>query len=223
LQELVMVDTANVRATRLPAEQTALVEPVSIAVHAVARARVRSDEEVVVFGAGPIGFATAIAARDRGASVSMVDPVASRRDLVALAGFQAGPADAASLEDLRGECTPHVIIDTTGRPEVLQTALDLAGHGGRVAVVGLTSAAAPVCSGVLPIKELDLVGVSCCVADEFASAVELVRAYQAVLDLFVSHTFPLRRVREAFELLERDPETTFKALIDLRPDRGGTR
>jgi threonine dehydrogenase-like Zn-dependent dehydrogenase len=77
-----------------------------------------------------------------------------------------------------------------------------------------------VCSGTLPHKELDVLGVSCCVAEEFAAAVELVRAHRGLFDTFVSHTFPLDRVGDAFELLERDPETAYKALVDMRPETG---
>ena len=89
-------------------------------------------------------------------------------------------------------------------------------------VVGLTSATAPVCSGTLPFKELDLLGVSCCVADEFAAAVELVAAHGELFDTFVSHTFPLTGVGDAFELLEHEPDAAYKALIDLRPETGAT-
>ena len=223
LQDLVLVDTANVvSAADLAPAQTALVEPVSIAIHTVVRAGVRAGEQVVVFGAGPIGFATAIAARDHGGRVTLVDPVASRRELVARAGFDAGAPDASSLGGLGADAGPHTVIDTTGRPDVLQIALDLASNGGRVVVVGLTGASAPVCSGTLPFKELDVLGVSCCVADEFAAAVELVRSHRGLFDTFVSHTFPLDHVNDAFELLEHDPESAYKALIDLRSETGAT-
>jgi len=223
LQDLVLVDTANVvAADDLSPAQTALVEPVSIAIHTVVRAGVRAGEQIVVFGAGPIGFATAIAARERGGRVTLIDPVVYRRELVNRAGFEAGAPDPASLGALGGVAGPHTVIDTTGRPDVLQTALDLAGNGGRVVVVGLTGASAPVCSGTLPFKELDVLGVSCCVADEFAAAVALVRGHRGLFDTFVSHTFPLDRVNDAFELLEHDPETAYKALIDLRPETGAT-
>ncbi|MET0909548.1 MAG: alcohol dehydrogenase catalytic domain-containing protein, partial [Ilumatobacteraceae bacterium] len=223
LQDLVLVDTANVvLAGDLDRAQTALVEPASIAIHTVARAAVRPEEQVVVFGAGPIGFATAIAARDRGGRITLVDPVDARRDLVARVGFETETPDSPSLALLCGGAGPHTIIDTTGRPEVLQRTLDLAANGGRVVVVGLTGASAPVCSGTLPHKELDVLGVSCCVAEEFAAAVELVRAHRGLFDTFVSHTFPLDRVDDAFALLEQDPGAAYKLLIDLRAESGAT-
>ena len=56
----------------------ALIEPVSVAVRAVARGRVAPGEHVVILGAGPIGQALALAATDRGASVLLVDRLESR-------------------------------------------------------------------------------------------------------------------------------------------------
>jgi threonine dehydrogenase-like Zn-dependent dehydrogenase len=60
---------------------TALVEPVSIAVRSVARARIAEGERVVVLGAGPIGQALTLAASDKGASVLLVDRLESRLEL----------------------------------------------------------------------------------------------------------------------------------------------
>jgi threonine dehydrogenase-like Zn-dependent dehydrogenase len=45
---------------------TAFVEPASVAVHALARGRLEPGERVVVFGAGPIGLATTLAAASAG-------------------------------------------------------------------------------------------------------------------------------------------------------------
>src|SRR5262245_8418566 len=56
----------------------ALIEPVSIAVRAVVRARIEEGEKAVVFGAGPIGQALAAAIVDRGARVLLLDRVPSR-------------------------------------------------------------------------------------------------------------------------------------------------
>ncbi|SFL44022.1 zinc-binding dehydrogenase [Geodermatophilus ruber] len=229
LQEHLLVDTAAlVVTTGLTAEQTSLVEPVSIAVHAVARGRVAPQESVVVLGAGPIGAACALAARDAGGDVLVVDPVASRRELLASLGFPAvapdAPGLAAAVDAHAGPEGPHVVIDTTGAPAVLGTAMDLAGHGGRVVVVGMTAASAPTSPGPLPIKELDVLGVSCCTYAEFAAAVELVRRNTAAIDALVSHVVPLTGTTDALHLLEGRAAEAVKVLVDLRapapsPDR----
>jgi L-gulonate 5-dehydrogenase len=55
------------------------VEPASVAVHAVARGRLRAGEQVLVIGVGPIGLAVLAAARHEKARVMSVDPVKGRR------------------------------------------------------------------------------------------------------------------------------------------------
>src|SRR4051812_7693113 len=87
LQDQLLVDAAQVFPVgdQDPA-LAALIEPVSIAVRAVVRGDVTAGEHVVVLGAGPIGQAVALAATDRGASVLLVDTLASRLERGAALG-----------------------------------------------------------------------------------------------------------------------------------------
>jgi L-gulonate 5-dehydrogenase len=223
LQELLTVPTASIVATpTLSSVQTALVEPVSIGVHAATRARIVPGDSVVVFGAGPIGVAAALAARDRGGDVLVVDPVDGRRALLARAGFAVTWAEDAELTAQvtahSGPDGPDVVVDTTGRAALLPTVLDLAGHGGRVAVVGLTSATAPTSPGPIPFKELDVLGVSCCLREEFAAAADLVARHPEVADSMVSHVFGLDEVAGALQLLDERPTEAFKVLVDVSGD-----
>ena len=220
LQELYTVPTSNLVATpALTARQGSLIEPVAVSVHAVNRGRVAAGERVVVLGAGPIGAAAALAAADRGAVVLVVDPVAARRELVRSWGFEADwPAAEAMVEriaDHGGPEGPHAIIDTTGQPAVLDTAIAAVGHGGRIVVVGLTGAAAPVHPGPLPLKELDVIGTSCCLYDEFLAAADLVRRHAETMTTLVSHRLPLTDTAAAFRQLDEHPQDTVKVLIEL--------
>ena len=55
----------------LPLDQAALVEFLAIGAHAARRAEIRGGERTLVVGAGPIGIATALFARARGAEVTL--------------------------------------------------------------------------------------------------------------------------------------------------------
>ena len=68
---------------------------------------------------------------------------------------------------------------------------------GRVVVVGLSSERAPVRVGDLPFRELDLLGSSCCGADDFAAAVELVGRRRDEAAPLVTHQFTLEQAPEA--------------------------
>ena len=72
----------------LDPDSACFVEPASVAVHALARGRLQAGEQVVVFGAGPIGLAMLAAAVHRGARVMSVDPMAGRRDLAKRLGAE---------------------------------------------------------------------------------------------------------------------------------------
>jgi L-gulonate 5-dehydrogenase len=216
---------------RLPAAQvfpvgdqdaavTAFIEPVSIAVRAVDRGRIAAGERVVVLGAGPIGQAVALAATDRGASVLLVDRLESRLELGRASGaelLQVGEdVDiVAAAGAWAGEERPEVVIEATGVPELVQPAITLVSHAGRVVVVGLSDSPAPVRVGDLPFKELDLLGVSCCNAEEFAEAVALVARRSEAVAPLVTHEFPLEEAPQAIEYAMGHPAEVMKAVVWL--------
>jgi threonine dehydrogenase-like Zn-dependent dehydrogenase len=90
----------------LDPDSTAFVEPASVVVHVLARGRLQPGEQVVVFGAGPIGLATVLAAAGAGAQVLSIDPVAGRRDLATWLGAEcvawAPPAELLEEIDVIG-------------------------------------------------------------------------------------------------------------------------
>jgi threonine dehydrogenase-like Zn-dependent dehydrogenase len=191
---------------------TAFVEPASIAVHALARGRLEAGEQAVVFGAGPIGLATTLAAAAAGARVTTVDPVPARRDLAKRLGAER--ATWASAEALRDEVQdwtngegPPLVVETSGETGVLPQAVNLVSAAGRVVVVGMSSGTAPLRPGAFPEKEIDVVGSSCATADDFCTAISLVSANRASLTALFSHHFPLTRTAEAFEFaMKRSPD-----------------
>jgi L-gulonate 5-dehydrogenase len=197
---------------------TALVEPVSIAVRSVERGRVAADERVVVFGAGPIGQSVALAAIDRGAAVLLVDRLEQRVRYGSAAGaevLQADTTEAAVADALAwsGGEGPEVVVEATGAPELLRSALDLVSPAGRVVVVGLSDRDAPVRVGRVPFKEIDVLGVSCCNADEFAAAVDLVSRRRDVAAPLVTHQFALDDAPPAIEYVFRNQDEVMKAVV----------
>jgi L-gulonate 5-dehydrogenase len=201
----------------------ALIEPVSIAVRAVARGRVAAREKVVVFGAGPIGQAVAVAASERGASVLLVDRVSSRLEQGRATGadtlVSGDDPPVAAIREWAGGDGPEVVFEATGVPELARTGVDVVTPAGRVVVVGLSSRDTPVRVGDLAFKEIDVLGVSCCNGDEFAEAVSLVARRQASLAGLVTHEFPLEETPAAIDYAMRNPAEVMKAVIRLEGPR----
>lgn len=53
-------------------EEAALLEPLSVGVHACKRANIKIGSKVLITGAGPIGLVTLLAAKAMGASVVVI-------------------------------------------------------------------------------------------------------------------------------------------------------
>ena len=204
----------------LDPDSASFVEPASVAVHALARARLQPGEQVVVFGAGPIGLATLVAAVSQGARVLTVDPVASRRDLAKRLGAEAVTwAPEAELRELTREWAksegPPLVIETSGEVGVLPQAAEMVSAAGRVVVVGMSSGAVPIRPGAFPEKEIDVIGSSCATAGDFRDAIKLVAAHRAAVAELFSHHFPLARAAEAFEFAMSRPQDAVKIVVTV--------
>jgi L-gulonate 5-dehydrogenase len=198
----------------------ALVEPVSIAVRAAARGRVAKGERVVVLGAGPIGQALVLAVGDRGASALVVDTLPSRLEQAMRLGAETlhvSPGDdvVAAAREWAGGDGPEVVFEATGVPRLVQTSIELVAPAGRVVVVGLSGEDAPVRVGSLPLKEIDVLGTSCCAGDEFAAAVDLVGRHRDVAAALVTHEFTLEQAPEAIAYAMTHPTEVMKAVVRI--------
>lgn len=199
---------------------TAFAEPASIAVHALVRGGLQAGEQVVVFGAGPIGLATVLAAAHAGARVLSVDPVTARRDLAKRLGAEHAawlPATELieEVRDWTGGEGPPLVVETSGEPAVLPQAIEMVSAAGRVVVVGMSSAAAPIRPGAFPEKEIEVIGSSCATAEDFRNAIRLVSANRASLAALFSHHFPLSRAAEAFEFAMKRPPDAIKIVVTV--------
>ena len=227
------VDGALQERLRVPASQvfavgdmapavTAFVEPTSIGVRTVVRARVSAGERVVVLGAGPIGQAVSLAARDLGAAVLMADVVPERLEHARAMGAEevvCGDAAAVAdqVRDWAGADGPAVLIETTGVPAVVRSAFDVVAPAGprRRGARAHHHVSRPR-KGV-PIRELDVLGVSCCNAGEFAAAVDLVRRNEEVVARLITDEFAFERAPEALRYVAGGSPELMKAVITVAP------
>jgi threonine dehydrogenase-like Zn-dependent dehydrogenase len=196
----------------------AMAEPLSIAVRAVRRAQLRAGERAVVLGAGPIGQCICLVARERGAELLVVDLQDSRLALSASMGadtlvWTGAETVVAAARDWAGPDGPPVVFDATGAPAAVRAMVEIVASAGRAVQVGMSNENVSLRIGSLTEKELDLLGVSCCGAEEFAQAVALVQRSQPTLERMISHEFSLERAPEALEFAIRNPTEVMKVVI----------
>ena len=196
----------------------ALAEPVSIAVRAVRRGRIEPGEPVVVLGAGPIGQCVAVVARERGAELLVVDLQASRLEMSRAIGAETllwrdRTQVVGDARGWAGQGGPPVVVDATGAPEAVRAMVDMVASAGRAVQVGMSVAEVPLPIGTLTEKELDLLGVSCCDADDFAMAVGVVERNADTLSRLISHQFELSQAPEALRFAMSNPTEVMKVVI----------
>ncbi|RVT93827.1 zinc-dependent alcohol dehydrogenase [Sphingomonas crocodyli] len=120
----------------------AMVEPLAVAHHAVEMAGVKSNSTVLIMGLGPIGAATALFARMKGARhVVVSEPSPVRRalaiDLGATAVIDPKSEDvSARFAAITGRA-PEIVFECVGNPGLLKQAVGYAGVRGQVVVAGV--------------------------------------------------------------------------------------
>ncbi|MDE2515554.1 MAG: alcohol dehydrogenase catalytic domain-containing protein [Rhodospirillales bacterium] len=141
----------------------ALVEPLSVGFHAVARGKVGKGDRVAVLGCGMIGMGVVIAAAAAGAEVIAIDPAPAKRALAHAFGAAhtldplAGDVVAA-VAALTGDDGVDVAIEAVGLPETFTQAVAMACFAGRVVYVGYAKAPVSYQTQVFNLKELDIHG-----------------------------------------------------------------
>lgn len=201
----------------MPYERGALVEPTTIAYHAVQRAQPRVGHVVLVLGAGPIGLLVLQIAKLQGAKVIVADQFKNRLALASEFGadhvvdFAQTPTPEAT-KALTGGMGADIVIDATGSPHGFQSALDSVAPGGRIAIVGLPSEPASVNVMALARNEVTVVGCVTCVFD-FPTAVELLHHQKVDVSPFEAEQYRFTDVHRAFENLEK--KTAVKPVLIL--------
>jgi threonine dehydrogenase-like Zn-dependent dehydrogenase len=115
----------------------------SIALQGVRKARIELGEGVAVLGQGLVGqLALQFARLDGGFPAIGVDLSEGRRAISLRCGADAAlDPRAADFRDRLAEATgggPAAVIEATGSPEPVKQALEIAGNGGRIILLGST-------------------------------------------------------------------------------------
>lgn len=181
----------------------ALAEPFAVCLHAVKQAGSLLGKTVLVSGCGPIGCLTIAAARLAGAQrVIACDVVAEPLAIAERLGADEvvinGP-DATDLDRYKaGKGRIDVAFDCSGHPAAVATAIECLRPRGTLVAVGLGGAMTFPLPSVVT-KELTVVG-SFRFDAEFGEAVSLISSKRVDLSPLISHTYPIDRAVEAFDL-----------------------
>jgi len=196
----------------------AMVEPLSVGLHAVEAAAPSPGEDVLVLGAGPVGLSIALWAKHLGArEVVISDPLAHRRELATRLGATAlidpsGEEVPEAFHKITGHA-PRMIFECVGRPGMIQDCVGLAQRGGKILSAGMCmqpDTLMPVLSGA---KELTIQFVSYYRHADFALTVDMLGAGRIDPAPMVTDRIELDSLPAAFEAL-RKPSTECKVIVE---------
>ncbi len=207
----------------LPANVLVLIEPFCISWHGVSRANIVKGERVLVVGTGTIGVLAAVAAKAKGAEVTVCDVAEDKLDYAyrtfamdhKLLNSSPEAFDKGVAEITNGDGF-DVTIEAVGLPSTFQNCIDAACYGGRVVVIGVSKRNIDdFFFTIIQKKELDIYGSRNALKKDFIELIDLVRAGGVDLPKIVTNVYKLDEADRAFADFAANAGKMLKVLIDF--------
>jgi L-iditol 2-dehydrogenase len=201
-------------------EHAAMVEPVSIALHAVSRLPIRLNDTAVVVGAGMIGLLVVQGLRAAGCGrVYAVDVEPARLELACRLGADEGiparqgdvVAEIARRTAGRGA---DLAVEAVGVAETVLTAIGCVRKGGSVGLVGNITPKTELPLQAVVTRELTLYG-SCASAGEYPACLDLIARKTIQVEPLIAAVADLSEGAGWFDRLHRGGAGLMKVI--LRP------
>jgi L-iditol 2-dehydrogenase len=203
-------------------EQGAMIEPIAVAVHAVARAGDLDGHRVAVLGGGPIGNLVAQVARSNGAHILITDLSPYRLDVARRCGLSAtaNPAEedlGVASARVFGACGFDVAFECVGIEATMTEAIANLAKGGTLVVVGVFGEKPRVDLGLVQDRELNLRGTLMYQRQDYERAAEWVGSGKVLTEPLMSKHFTLDHYLDAYRFIDEQRDRTMKVFIDLTP------
>ncbi len=206
-REYVNLPAANLLAIPpgMSLELATVVEPLAVALHSMQFAALGPDDTVAVIGAGPIGLLTVACAKLRGVKrIWAIDPVARRRELAKALGADVAitPGELDEVQKDTGGRGVDCAIDCAAKSHTTNDAIRLTRNAGRVVITGIHSDT-HVGFQMSPLRRKELTVFNVRRSNhESPAALEMMSKRQEWFAPLVTHTRPIDRIGEAFEIAE---------------------
>ncbi|XP_043261155.1 sorbitol dehydrogenase-like [Colletes gigas] len=202
-------------------EEGALLEPLSVGVHACKRANIGIGSKVLILGAGPIGLVSLLVAKAMGANkIVITDLVQNRLDVAKKLG-----ADETLLvkreykeedvvkkvHDLFGE-EPDKSIDASGAQSSIRLAILATKSGGVAVLVGMGAPEIQVPLINALVREVDIRGVFR-YANDYDDALNLVATGKVNVKPLITHNYKMEDTVAAFDTAKSGQSDVIKIMI----------
>ncbi|MDA7906320.1 zinc-binding alcohol dehydrogenase family protein [Mariniblastus sp.] len=205
---------------KLSLQELALVEPLTVGFHAVARGQVRENDTVAVIGCGAIGLGVIAGAKFRNARVIAIDIEDSKSPVAKACGaneFINSSQENVSerLKELTDGHGPNVIIEAVGHPATYRMAVEEVCFAGRVVYIGWAKAPIEYETKFFVLKELDIRGSRNALPEDFRDVITMLESGGFPLEAVITKTVSMLEAPAAMDAWAADPGSITKIQIDL--------
>ncbi|MBB2976176.1 (R,R)-butanediol dehydrogenase/meso-butanediol dehydrogenase/diacetyl reductase [Microbacterium endophyticum] len=212
----------HVIGNKIPLDEAALIEPLSVGYHAYKRSDGKAGDFALITGAGPIGLLTAAVLQAQGITVAISEPSELRRQKALETGvathvFDPRESDVVAqvngLTDGRGA---DIAFECTSVQPALDTLFAAVKPTGVIVVVSIWGHPGQLDMQQLVLKEIDLRGTIGYV-NSHPAAIALVQEGKVNLKPFITAKIGLDDlIDKGFDTLINRNETAVKILVDPR-------
>ncbi len=210
---------------KLSYEQLALVETLAIGCHATDRGAAGSGDHVLIIGAGPIGLATLEFTRLTGATVTVMDMVASRlefcRTHYGIKHTVLFKGDGSELEQLQAITNGDmflVVTDATGNKHSMSGAMKYVAHTGSLVYVGITTEEISFVHPALHRPEMTLKASRNAMPSDFGRIIRLIEDGTINTTPWITHRTSYENMVAEFESFTRPETGVIKAIVEVSAD-----
>ena len=202
-------------------DELALIEPLAIGAHGVARARIEKGEFVLVIGAGPIGLGTIEFAGIAGAEVIVMDVNEARLQFcrqhlkVAHTINALQPDVSEQLKAITNGDMPTVVIDATGNQKAINNAFQYLAHGGRFVLIGLQKDEITFSHPEFHKREATLMSSRNATREDFEHVIACMKNGLVDPKTYITHRVNFDEVKSNFESWLKPETGVIKAMVSL--------
>jgi threonine dehydrogenase-like Zn-dependent dehydrogenase len=196
----------------------ALVEPMSVGFHAIARAGVTDVDTVLIIGCGMIGIGAIVRAALRGARTIAVDvddsKLALAREFGASYTINVSEGDVErKVAEISSGAMADVSIEASGSPAAYLTALTCTGFCGRIACIGYAPSDVSLPTKLIVQKELDIRGSRNALPEDFRAVMACLKSRTLPLDKLITAVYPPEQAGEALAKWAEAPAKVFRIML----------
>lgn len=212
--------TKIIPAGNISPRDCALIEPMSVGFHAVARAGISDNEFVMVIGCGMIGVGAIVRAALRGATVIAVDLDDEKLGLAKRIGAShIINSKTENVHERMQELTQgfgaDVVIEAVGSPATYVMAVDEVGFTGRVVCIGYAKSEVAFQTKYFVQKELDIRGSRNALPADFRAVINYMETGDCPVEEFITKIVKPEGALDAMKEWEANPGKVFRILVEL--------